>query len=130
MRIFFAIAIAAIFCFNVNSSYAKSNFSAPPDSVKLKKLDSPAPESFKFYKPKDMLAPVNTFLFDVPERAAVSMKVYDYDNKFVMELFNEELEAGTYSFNPAYLHYETSGMYKIVMSSGNFSDSKKIPIVK
>ena len=77
-----------------------------------------------------MLTAINTLMIDVPEKSTVSMKLYDYDNKFLMELFNEEFAPGTYSFNPSYLHYESSGVYRIVMTAGKFSDSRKIIIVK
>lgn len=130
MKIIFTIAIAAILVLSFKTSYSKNFLTNPPDSLKIKKTESPVPQSFKFYKAKDMLASINTLMFDVPEKSTVSMKIYDYDNKFVMELFNEEFDAGTYSFNPSYLHYETSGVYKIVMTAGKFSDSRKIIIVK
>ncbi|MBS1494687.1 MAG: T9SS type A sorting domain-containing protein [Bacteroidetes bacterium] len=129
------IIIAAFLISAVNSGYSK-NFNiinTGSDSLKIEKQNSPVPDKFDIYSPRVPLTPQKYILFDVPENSDVSIKMYDYDNKFISELINKNFEAGTYyidMYNIAKLKSLPSGVYFLEMKSGNFSKQKKIIYVK
>lgn len=129
------IIIAAILIFADNSAYSK-NFNknnSKSDSLKIEKQNSPVPEKFDIYSPRVPLTPQEYIQFDVPENSDVSIRMYDYDNKFISELINKNFEAGTYyinTYNIAELKSLPSGVYFLEMKSGNFSKQKRIISVK
>ncbi len=73
--------------------------------------------------------PVTKINFSIPKNNLVQIKVYDVTGKEVAELLNKNLNAGEYilSFNAAKL---TSGVYFYKLSSGSFSDVKKMLLIK
>ena len=73
--------------------------------------------------------PGTKILFDILEKTHVDLAVYDIQGKQIVKLVNEILEKGNYSieFNAGYLPSGTY-LYKIVV--GEFSDSKKMMLVK
>ncbi len=73
--------------------------------------------------------PSTKITYSVPERAPVSIKVYDMTGQEVSTLVNEVKESGTYeiTFSAKEL---SSGVYFYKMTSGNFSSVKKLNILK
>jgi len=67
--------------------------------------------------------------FSVPANEFVTLKVYDVLGREVANLVNEELSIGNYSvdFNAGNL---ASGIYMYKLSSGNFTITKKMMLVK
>jgi len=117
---------------SVFSKSASLNFT-PSDTIRIEKQNSSVPEKFDIYSPRVPLTPQKYILFDVPENSDVSIKMYDYDNKFISELINKNFEAGTYyidTYNITELKPLPSGVYFLEMKSGNFSKQKKIIFVK
>lgn len=73
--------------------------------------------------------PVTKISFAIPTNGFVSLKVYNIVGKEVMTLVNKNMTVGSYSvdFNAALL---SSGVYFYRLESGNFSETKKMMLVK
>jgi hypothetical protein len=73
--------------------------------------------------------PSTTIQFDIAERIPVDMSIYDMRGAKIATLVNEQLSAGSYrivwdaSSNP-------SGAYFIRFSAGDFTETKKIVLIK
>jgi 1,4-alpha-glucan branching enzyme len=73
--------------------------------------------------------PVTTIRYQVPERALVTLKVYDLMGREVEDLVNEELGKGYYTaeFDASKL---SSGIYFYRLESSNYTSSKKMVLIK
>ncbi|MBS1515475.1 MAG: T9SS type A sorting domain-containing protein [Bacteroidetes bacterium] len=73
--------------------------------------------------------PNTVISFQLPINSSVSLRVYDINGREVSELVNEKLSAGEYKidFNGASL---PSGVYYYKMTTENFSETKKMILVK
>ncbi|NWG29452.1 MAG: T9SS type A sorting domain-containing protein [Ignavibacteriaceae bacterium] len=73
--------------------------------------------------------PTTSISFSIPKNGFVTLKVYDILGKEVAELVNEIKEAGNYSvtFNASEL---PSGIYFYTLTSGNFTATKKLILLK
>ena len=67
--------------------------------------------------------------FSIPKNSLVTIKIYDVLGKEVAVLVNKDLTAGSYTvdFNASTL---TSGVYFYNISAGDFTDTKKLVLVK
>ncbi|MGE5498547.1 MAG: T9SS type A sorting domain-containing protein, partial [Syntrophothermus sp.] len=73
--------------------------------------------------------PSTTIKFTLPENANVSLKIYDMLGKEVASLVNGEMQAGSHevSFNANNL---ATGMYVYEIKAGNFTQNKKMMLMK
>ncbi|MBK9097326.1 MAG: T9SS type A sorting domain-containing protein [bacterium] len=73
--------------------------------------------------------PVTTIQFSIPEAAEVNLSVYNILGEEVAVLINELKEAGIYTvnFNATELN---SGLYVYKLSAGNYSETKKLMVIK
>jgi len=73
--------------------------------------------------------PATTIAFSIPSSAFTSLKVYDILGNEVATLVNEEKPAGTYEvqFDASNL---SSGVYLYRLSAGNFTEMKKMVLMK
>jgi hypothetical protein len=73
--------------------------------------------------------PTTNIRFSIPKAGLVTMKVYNVIGQEVASLVNEYKEAGTYNvdFNGVNL---TSGVYFYSISSGDFTSTKKMILMK
>jgi len=73
--------------------------------------------------------PVTSIKFSIPASEQVSLKIYDLTGKEVASLVNSRLNSGVYEykFDASKL---SSGVYFYKLSAGNFSDIKKMMLVK
>jgi len=73
--------------------------------------------------------PMTSIRFSLAKSGLTTIKVYDVLGREIAELLNEVKESGTHfvNFDGSYL---TSGIYFYKISSGNFSDTKKMLLVK
>jgi len=73
--------------------------------------------------------PSTTIKYQIPQYGFITLKVYDILGKEVAILVNEEKQSGSYEveFNGAYL---SSGIYIYRITSGNFTSSKKLILLK
>ncbi len=73
--------------------------------------------------------PVTKIRFDVPKPTFVNLIIYDILGKEVAALVNEELKAGEYSVDWNALNYP-SGVYFYKLAAGEFSETKKMVLLK
>ncbi|MCH8325347.1 MAG: T9SS type A sorting domain-containing protein [Bacteroidetes bacterium] len=73
--------------------------------------------------------PSTNINFSVPLSSFVSVKVYDVLGKEVASLVNEELKAGSYKFN-FNAKGLTSGVYFYRVTAGNFTQTKKMILLR
>ena len=72
--------------------------------------------------------PVTTIKYEIPKDAGVTIKVYDLLGKVIF-IFNEFKKAGSYELNFDSSNF-SSGIYIYELHSGNFTDSKKMVLLK
>ncbi|MSP64422.1 MAG: T9SS type A sorting domain-containing protein [Ignavibacteria bacterium] len=73
--------------------------------------------------------PTTNISFSIPKSGNVKMKIFDLIGREVMTIFDEHKNAGSYTlkFNASQL---ASGMYVYKIESGDFTDSKKMMLLK
>jgi hypothetical protein len=73
--------------------------------------------------------PITSIKFQIPTADVVKLAIFDLSGRKVAELYNAQLEAGFYnvSFDASSL---SSGMYIYRLTAGNFSDVKKMTLLK
>ena len=73
--------------------------------------------------------PATNISFSLPKSEFVNLSVYDLSGKLVDELVNNNLEAGKYTtnWNAADL---SSGVYFYKIQAGEFTDVKKLTLIK
>jgi len=73
--------------------------------------------------------PITTIAFDIPKECYVTLTIYDVTGKVVKKLINERVKAGTYKVIWNASKY-ASGVYFLNLTSGNYSKTKKIILLK
>jgi hypothetical protein len=73
--------------------------------------------------------PSTTIRYSIPERAKVTLKIFDITGRELLTLLNGELNAGNYelNFNASKL---SSGVYFYTLRSNTFSSTKKMLLLK
>jgi Secretion system C-terminal sorting domain len=74
--------------------------------------------------------PATTINFAIPKSSEVSLKVYDILGREVVTLVNEFKLAGNYSVNFNETSGLNSGVYYYKITAGNFTDTKKLVLIK
>ncbi len=88
------------------------------------------PKSFELHQNyPNPFNPKTNINFSTPKNSFVTLKVYDLTGKEIAILVNEDLNAGVYSFdfNAADL---ASGVYFYKLTAGDYSDVKKMTLLK
>jgi hypothetical protein len=99
-------------------------------SVSVQTISSEVPSAFilnqNYPNPFNPSTKIN---FSIPKSGFVTLKVYDLTGKEVSSLVNENLNIGTYGvdFSAAQL---TSGIYFYTLKTENFSETKKMMLIK
>lgn len=73
--------------------------------------------------------PSTTIEYSIPKDANVTMKIYDVLGKEVATLVNEQRSAGTYIINWNASNF-SSGLYFYRITAGEFTDTKKMFLIK
>ncbi len=73
--------------------------------------------------------PVTNIRFDIMKSSPVNLKVYDIKGNEVAELVNQNLNAGTYNVDFDGNNF-SSGIYFYVISAGEFTQTKKMVLIK
>ncbi len=73
--------------------------------------------------------PNTSIEFSLPEKSFAKLKVFDFLGREVASLVNENLSAGTYRYNFNGINL-ASGMYFYKLETENFSNTKKMILVK
>ncbi len=102
------------------------------EAVKVE--DENIPEEFILYQNyPNPFNPVTSIQYSVSSRQIVTIKVYDVLGNEIATLVNEEKEPGIYSvqFNTSAIkHLPSSGMYFYTLRAGNYSETKKMILLK
>jgi hypothetical protein len=110
------------------------NFSPPPVSVV--NINSQVPESFALYQNyPNPFNPSTSIRFSLPsvgngrDRSYVQLIIYDILSREIAVLVNEQLQPGTYETNWNASNY-SSGIYYYTLKAGDFSETKKMILIK
>ena len=98
-------------------------------------VDNTVPDAFALNQNyPNPFNPTTTISFALPEKAGVTLVVYDMLGRLVTTLVDDEMEAGTYKvgWNGADRNGErvSSGVYLYKLQAGSFSMTRKMLIVK
>lgn len=99
-------------------------------TVNVQTISSEVPSAFALNQNyPNPFNPSTKINFSLPKAGFVTLKVYDLTGKEVSSLVNENLNIGTYGvdFNAAAL---TSGIYFYTLNTENFSETKKMMLIK
>jgi hypothetical protein len=99
------------------SGIGESNYEIPSEYM----LEQNFPNPFN---------PSTTINFSIPKSSDVSLKIYDVLGKEVATLVKEFKLAGNYSVNFTETSGLNSGVYYYTITAGNFTDTKKLVLVK
>lgn len=121
---------------------AYKNYSSEPDYVRLYRrplsdftvgvsaISSETPSRFTLGQNyPNPFNPSTKISFSIPKNEFVSIKVFDISGKEIAQLVNNEMKAGSYeyTFNGSSL---ASGVYFYRISTPNFTETKKMTLVK
>lgn len=98
--------------------------------VSITPVNSELPKEYKLHQNyPNPFNPVTRFRFDIPRSTYVEIEVYALSGRVVSRLINEYMKAGTYEmpFNAENL---TSGIYFYRIKAGEFTETKKMMLVK
>lgn len=96
----------------------------------IKKLNEAVPENYKLFQNfPNPFNPSTNIQFSIPASGEVFLSVYDINGKHVCELVNGYNTAGTYIID---FHAESfsSGIYLFTLKTAEFSDTKKMILIK
>ena len=73
--------------------------------------------------------PSTNIEFSVNQNAKIDLSIYNLNGQLVEVILNDFIYPGTYSINWDASDYST-GMYLLVATNGNYSETKKLMLVK
>ena len=96
----------------------------------ISQAGSEIPDRYRLYNNyPNPFNPTTKIKFDLPGNAFVNIKVYDMSGQEVDEIVNSQLNAGSYEVN-----YDggklSSGVYFYRISAGDFTETKKMMLIK
>ncbi|HEX2786438.1 MAG TPA: T9SS type A sorting domain-containing protein [Ignavibacteria bacterium] len=110
------------------TNFNPKGYNPRPNSVQ--QISSVVPGTFKLTQNyPNPFNPITTINFSVPVKGFVSLKIYDVTGRMVADLVNQEMIAGEYKydFNASNLN---SGVYFYTLRGNNFSETKKMMLIK
>ena len=110
--------------------YKLVNYNPTNVPVGIKTISSQIPGEFKLYQNyPNPFNPTTKIKFDITESKQVNLIVYNLTGKEIAKLFNGILKAGSYEyeFNAGSL---TSGVYFYKLSEGDFTQTRKMILLK
>ncbi|MBK9226206.1 MAG: T9SS type A sorting domain-containing protein [Ignavibacteria bacterium] len=112
----------------VGNAGAISRMSGEPTGISTVSSEVPSSYLLKQNYPNPF-NPTTNINFSLPKSGLVTLKIYDISGREVAVLLNEVKSAGSYlvGFNAAGL---PSGAYFYRLTSGNFSETKKMMLIK
>jgi len=100
------------------------------EPVAVEEIDNPFPDKYELSQNyPNPFNPTTTFEFELPERGYTTLTVYNQMGQTIETLVNNELNAGKYKyeFDGTGL---SSGIYYYRITSGNYSETKKMSLLK
>jgi hypothetical protein len=107
------------------------HFSLHPP-IGIKKLSNEVPEKFELFQNyPNPFNPSTKIKFDIPVKSVgqTFLSVYDILGREVATLVNEKLNPGTYEVELDASNYP-SGVYFHKLTSGNFTETKRMMLIK
>ena len=99
-------------------------------STTVSSISSNVPGEYKLHQNyPNPFNPVTNINFDIPKDGIVSIKVYDITGREISTLVNKSMEAGSYNVEFDASNF-ASGTYFYKITSGDFTDVKKMMLVK
>lgn len=99
-------------------------------SIGIEQISGNIPVKYNLYNAYPNPFNPNTVIkFDVPKAGNVSLKIYDASGRLIEELLNSNVEPGVYKAGWNASKY-SSGVYFYTLSSGSYSETKKMILVK
>lgn len=99
-------------------------------NVGISSYSSQIPSKYELYQNyPNPFNPSTSIKFDIPNSSVVKIAVYDNSGKQVNELLNQYLNAGAYKFDFNALSL-SSGVYYYRINAGNFTDTKRMMLIK
>ncbi len=99
-------------------------------SVGIENISSDIPKSYRLSQNyPNPFNPVTNIAFDIPKSSYAVLRVFDMLGREVAMLINEKLDAGSYrvNFDASNL---SSGTYFYSLTTSNFSQTKKLTVIK
>jgi len=101
-----------------------------PSEVGIKERIKIRPINYSLYQNyPNPFNPATNIRFDIIEAGLVTLKVYNFMGEEIITLLNEYKNVGTYDVDFNAKNF-TSGVYFYKISSGNFSETKKMLLIK
>lgn len=100
------------------------------DPVGISNTSNESPIRYSLYQNyPNPFNPATQISFDLPKNDFVTLKVYDITGREIVQLVNSNLKAGVHkvNFNAVTL---SSGIYFYRISAGNFTDTRKMVLIK
>ncbi len=116
--------------YNDNWNYAANKILFIKSPIGIQVISSETPEMFSLEQNyPNPFNPATKIKFSVLRASRVTLRIYDIMSRGIAELINEDLGAGMYSydFNAGNL---PSGIYLYRLSTGEYSDTKRMVLVK
>ena len=111
-----------------NEIYYKRNPTGNPTGIEI--ISSEIPERFSLSQNfPNPFNPTTNFEFTVPNRGFVNVTIFDAMGRVVETLVNEELKPGTYEAEWRASKF-SSGVYFYKLTSGDFSETKRMVMIK
>lgn len=121
------VYVTGYFSYSSSYDYITLKYSQP---IGINQLSNEIPSAFRLDQNyPNPFNPVTNIRFAVAKTGLVTLKVYDISGREVALLVNEELSAGIFNFdfNASYL---ASGIYFYKLINKNYTDTKKMVLVK
>lgn len=109
-------------------NFYNSSFGGTP--ISISSISTEVPNIFKLEQNyPNPFNPVTRFKFSIPVSGNVILKIYDLSGREVTEIVNKPMQPGTYEADWDASTY-ASGIYFYKLVSGDFSDTKKMILIK
>lgn len=106
------------------------NFTLHLSSIGIKNISSTLPKEYKLFQNyPNPFNPITVIKYQIKESGLISLKVYDLLGREVAALVNQKQTPGVYevSFDGSFL---STGVYFYRLEAGNFTDVKKLVLIK
>ncbi|MBN8570617.1 MAG: T9SS type A sorting domain-containing protein [Ignavibacteria bacterium] len=124
-----------VFCYSDSIVWVVGNpghiwFTSKGGQTSINQISENIPESFKLSQNyPNPFNPSTTIKFSIKEKSNYKLEIYNPLGKLISELFNKELSAGEYEYKFDGVSF-TSGIYFYKLSSNQFTQTKKMILMK
>ncbi|HJY63221.1 MAG TPA: T9SS type A sorting domain-containing protein, partial [Ignavibacteria bacterium] len=99
-------------------------------TIGIKQISSEIPDGFALLQNyPNPFNPVTKIKFNIPLTSNVSIRIFDIQGRVITTLVNDKLNGGTYETEWNAIN-TSSGVYFYRIESGNYTETKKMILVK